>query len=153
MSEASRKLMANAKRDGQGRRSDVPKGDRLSPDEQAALNKIRREARSLGSDLTSGGKGGLPPSLVLKVMRRDKYCCKVCGELGDMEENGGIGVHHKYQHIQAPEEREKGERANREGRRNDPSQMTTICARCHDDVHEEDRQEHPGEPDADEVDR
>lgn len=134
----------------QKRKSDRPKGDRLSPAEANALKKIKREGAAAGSFLTSGGKGGLPPSLVLHVMRRDKFTCKVCGELGS-KENGGIGVHHKFQHITAPRERLKGILANREGRRNDPEQMTTICAKDHDKVHQRDRKEYGGQ-DADEED-
>lgn len=134
----------------QKRRGDQPpKGDKLRPEETRALRKIKQEAKRAGSFLTSGGKGGLPPSLVLHVMRRDNFTCKVCGELGS-KENGGIGVHHKFQHITAPKERLKGILANKQGRRNDPEQMTTICAKDHDKVHQRDRRDNGGK-DADEM--
>lgn len=151
MSELSKKLMANARPDKKGRRTDTAKDDELTPQEQRAFAKIQSESKEAGSELASGGKGGLPPSLVLGVFRRDKWRCKVCGHLGNMKLNGGLSVHHKYQHIQDVTERRKGMAANREGRRNDPSQMTSICAKDHDKVHERDRAENPGEPDADEA--
>jgi hypothetical protein len=133
----------------QGRRSDLAKRDKLPPMEREALRKIRREARAAGSFLTSGGKGGLPPSLVLGAFRKAKWRCKACGELGS-KENQGLGIHHKFQHITAPEERDKGVRAIEEGRRNDPSQIAVVCGRCHDKIHQRDRAENGGE-DADDV--
>jgi hypothetical protein len=36
---------------------------------------IQREAKEHGATLSNGGKGGLDPSLALKVFRRDKYRC------------------------------------------------------------------------------
>lgn len=149
MGDIAKKLMQKSKPDKNGRRSDLPKDDDLPPDEQRALQKIRSEAARAGSFLTSGGKGGLRPSLVLGVMRRDEWRCKKCGELGNEIENGGLSVHHANQHIQNPKVRAKGIRANEEGRRNDPGQLHSVCAKCHDDIHEEDRDENPGEPDAD----
>lgn len=152
MSQISQKLLARraqqvANKEDHGRRQDEPKDDHLAPDEAAALKKIQSEARAAGSFLASGGKGGLDPSLVLGIMRRDKWRCKACGELGS-HENGGLSVHHKYQHLADPPEKKKGLLANQQGRRNDPSQIAAICARCHDKVHEKDRAQHPGEPDA-----
>lgn len=131
------------------RKSDRAQRDQLTPQERKALATIQQEAKERGCFLTSGGKGGLPPQLVLDVFRRDKWRCKVCSEKGT-KENGGLGVHHKYQHITDPKARAKGVRAIEEGRRNDASQLNAICARCHDNVHERDRDEHGGE-DADEV--
>jgi 5-methylcytosine-specific restriction endonuclease McrA len=145
MGEAAKRW---AKAQEEIRKSDRPQEDELRPEEQKALDTIQREAKERHSFLTSGGKGGLPPSLVLGVLRRDKYTCKTCGEKGD-QDNGGIGIHHKYQHLADSKERKKGMLANKQGRRNDPSQMVTICKRCHDNVHEEDRAENPGEKDAD----
>jgi hypothetical protein len=123
---------ANAER--QSRKSDRPQDDGLKPGERKALWKLRQEAKDLGSQLTSGGKGGLPPSLVLGVMRRDKYRCKTCGELGDVEENGGIGIHHKGGIVASKWLSSKGHS-------NDPNNLVTICGRCHDKEHEEAREE------------
>lgn len=121
----------------------------MAPLERKALWKMRIEARKAGTLLKEYGRGGLPASLVYGVMRRDGFHCKVCGELGS-KENGGLSIHHKAQHIRDPKVQKKGVLANEEGRRNDPSQMIAICDRCHDNVHEEDRDENPGKPDADE---
>lgn len=152
MGEISKKLMASKAKLDKGRRTDLPKDDKLQPDEANALKKLQAEAKRQGNLLSSGGKGGLPPSLVWHVFRRDMedgvFRCKVCGEMGT-EDNGGLGVHHKYQHITEPKARAKGMLANDEGRRNDPSQMIVICATCHDKVHERDRAQNGGK-DADE---
>jgi len=127
MSENTAKLM-------QGRKPDRAQDDGLKPQERQALWKMRDEAEQAGSQLTSGGKGGLPPSLVLGVMRRDKYRCKVCGELGNMEENGGIGVHHK-----GGVENPTSKWLAKKDHANDPNNLVTICKNCHDHIHEDDR--------------
>ena len=118
---------------GEQRKSDRAQRDRLSPNERAALRTIRIEAKKNGSFLTSGGKGGLPPSLVLGVLRRDKFRCKVCGELGT-KENGGLGVHHKGG---IPESKWLAKK----GHSNDPNNIVAICNNCHDNVHEKAREE------------
>lgn len=150
MGELARKLVASRQKPKAEEHHDKHDEPKLAPDEENALKKIKSEAAAVGSYLTSDGKGGLPPSLVLGVMRRDGFRCKVCGEYGDEELNQGIGVHHKNQHITEPKARHKGVLANREDRRNDPSQLTTICAKCHDAVHQKDRAEYGGK-DADEL--
>ena len=158
MSELAKRHLAGKAKLQNGRRTDLPRDDELPPDEANALKKLQREAERQGCLLSSGGKGGLPPSLVWHVFRRDakeapdggmRFVCKVCGEQGT-EENGGLGVHHKFQHITDPTARAKGMLANQQGRRNDPSQMIVICAKDHDKVHQRDRAEHGGK-DADEM--
>jgi hypothetical protein len=116
---------------GGGRRSDLPKRDGLKPEERKALWTMRREAKERGSLLTSGGKGGLPPSLVLGVMRRDKYRCKSCGRKGT-KENGGIGIHHKGGIVES-------KWLSAKGHSNDPNNLVTICNSCHDEEHEKAR--------------
>jgi len=53
------------------RRRDLAKQDGLPPEESKALAKMQDEAKQRGVTLASGGKGGLPPSLVLGIFRRD----------------------------------------------------------------------------------
>ncbi len=112
----------------QQRRNDLPRKDKLNGEERNALEKLRRGARQEGSFLSSGGKGGLPPSLVLHCMRRDKYRCKTCGELGN-QDNGGIGVHHKGGIVES-------KWLSKQGHSNTPANIVSICASCHDKEHQ-----------------
>lgn len=122
----------------EGRRSDLPKRDGMSPSQRKALWTLRKEARQAGSLLSTGGKGGLDSTLVLGVMRRDKYKCKACGEPGT-KENGGLGVHHKNDHLEEPKKKAKERWLEQHGQRNKENAIVAICARCHDRVHEKDR--------------
>ena len=108
----------------------------MSEEERAALYYIQTEASVARSALRSNGRGGLPPSLVLHVLRRDEYRCKACGRTGD-EQNGGLTVHHKggAKNLVSDEFRERAERLGR----NHPSQLTAICHQCHNRVHDLDR--------------
>lgn len=99
-----------------------------SPEERRALMTLRAEARKKGTHLASGGKGGLPSSLVLNVMRRDDYKCKLCGKRED------IGIHHKGGI-------EESEWLKKKGHDNDPNNLVTICDECHDRIHEKARDE------------
>lgn len=99
-----------------------------SPEERQALMTLRSEARKKGTSLASGGKGGLPSSLVLNVMRRDDYKCKLCGGRED------IGIHHKGG-IQESEWLKKKDHDN------DPNNLVTICTRDHNRIHEKARAE------------
>jgi 5-methylcytosine-specific restriction endonuclease McrA len=111
-----------------GRRADLARGDALPPLERRALVTLRKEARAQESTLTTGGKGGLPPSLVLGRMRRDDYKCKSCGRKGGAD-NGGVGVHHKGGIVDSAW-------LSKKGHRNDFDNLVTICADCHDREHE-----------------
>lgn len=104
-----------------------------SPDEQRALKKLQREADEAGATLATDGEGGLLPSLCLGCYRRDKFRCKKCGG----KEN--LSLHHKHFHMEDPRHRAKAALVQKQGRRNDPDQIATICAACHDKIHEEDR--------------
>ncbi len=115
------------------RKSDRAQKDRLPPQERAALRRIRIEARKAGSYLTSGGKGGGSPSFVLGIFRRDRFKCKVCGEVGT-KENGGLGIHHKGGIVSSDRMSDLGHRWVRDN-------LVTICARCHDNIHNEARAE------------
>lgn len=115
------------------RRSDLPRKDKLNAEERRSLETIRKLAKREGSFLTSGGKGGLPPSLVLGVLRRDKFRCKTCGEVGT-QENGGLGVHHKGGIASS-------KWLSKKGHSNDPNNIVSICMHCHDKEHQKARRE------------
>jgi hypothetical protein len=108
----------------------------LNDNEKRALEKMRAEAKEAGATLASDGEGGLSPSLVLGVMRRDGFKCKKCGT------NKNIGVHHK-----GGLENPKSKWLKKKGHDNDPNNLVTICEKtkdgpgCHDDIHVEDRKE------------
>ena len=62
---------AKSKQDQQPR-DDKP---RWNAQERLALKKMRREAKAAGATLENNGEGGLAPSLVLGIMRRDHFRC------------------------------------------------------------------------------
>jgi len=109
-----------------------------STQEDSALRKLQTEAKAAGATLASDGKGGLPFSLVLHVMRRDEYRCHRCGGQKD------LSLHHKA-HLDNPQSKWLKKKAQVENK-NDPALLATICAPCHDAIHEEDRAE--GGPEA-----
>jgi ribosomal protein S27AE len=98
----------------------------LNPAEQAALDRVQAEARDAGATLLTGGKGGLPPSLVLGVMRRDRYRCKRCGG------SEGLSMHHKGGILSSAWLAKKGHSM-------DLNNLATICGKCHDAMHAEAR--------------
>lgn len=100
----------------------------LSAPERRALHLLRREAKAAGASLENRGRGGLSPSLVLHVMRRDGYACKLC----EGREHA-LTLHHKGGVV------EKRWVALR-GPRNEPSSLLTVCGPCHDRVHAEYRE-------------
>ena len=104
----------------------------LSREERRALHRLRMEAKAKGVPLSSAGRGGLSPSLVLHVFRRDDYTCKVCGQAG--RESGGIQLHHKGG-VENPASRWLA----KQGKSNDPNNIVTICKACHDRLHDDDR--------------
>lgn len=104
----------------------------LSREERRALHKLRMEAKAKGVPLTSAGRGGLSPSLVLFVFRRDDYTCKVCGKTGAA--TGGIQLHHK-----GGLENPASAWLRKKDHSNDPNNIVTICKGCHDNVHDDDR--------------
>lgn len=99
-----------------------------TPEEQRALDKIKSEASQHGATLHSGGKGGLPPSVVLGVFRRDKWKCQYCGSSKDLD------VHHiggaKNLVVKA---------FRKMGHSESPKNLVTICRAEHDIVHDLDR--------------
>jgi 5-methylcytosine-specific restriction endonuclease McrA len=109
------------------RRRDLPQRDVLPPGEEKALKKLQQEAKQRGATLATGGKGGLPASLVLGVMRRDKYHCKVCGT------NKDLSLHHVGGIVSSP-------RVSRMGHSNQMNNIITVCPSCHDRMHQEARE-------------
>lgn len=112
----------------QGRRKPKPQEKPLHPDESRALGTLQREAKDQGAELANGGKGGLPPSLVLGVFRRDKYHCKKCG----LKKN--LGVHHKGGIVES-------KWLSKKGHHNDPNNVVVMCGKCHDDIHQQAKKE------------
>lgn len=99
--------------------------------EAKALDRIQAEAIERGATLHSGGKGGLPSSVVLGVLRRDEYRCHKCGGQQDLT------IHHKADILASDYLR----RLHKTAGRTDPKNLTTLCQKCHDSVHEEARAE------------
>lgn len=99
-----------------------------SAEERRALLKLRQEAARAGAVLRRRGRGGLPASLVLAVMRRDGYRCKVHGDAGEGE-CGGLEVHHKGGVVASAWLHGKGHR-------NVMNNLVTVCGRAHDEVHD-----------------
>lgn len=102
----------------------------LSPQESKDLGTLRSEAKKAGSFLATGGKGGLSPTLVLQVMRRDKFTCKACGKKGTPD--NGITVHHRGGIIASQSLSDKGHESK-------PNNVVTLCEHCHDNMHEKAR--------------
>ena len=127
MGEAIKKFQKHAKK------LQKDKGKPLSAEERRALHLIRKEAREKGTKLKSGGKGGLPPSFVLTVMRRDDFKCKVHGDRGEGE-HGGIEVHHKGGIVESKWLSKKGHKL-------EVNNVVTICAKGHDEIHNKARKE------------
>lgn len=118
------------------KRTDDGGGPLWNAQERAALRKMRREAKAGGATLHNDGRGGLPPSRVLGVMRRDEWRCKKCGG------NQRLSLHHKSEHMADPKARARSRLLRREGRVDAASNLATICQSCHDAIHQEDRKEH-----------
>lgn len=118
MSAALKKFQQHAKR------LERDKEKPLSREERKALHNLRKEAKEHGATLESNGKGGLNPSLVLTVMRRDDYTCKRC------DKNQHLTVHHKGGIVESKWLSQKGHK-------NEPQNIVTLCADCHDQIHEQ----------------
>lgn len=98
----------------------------LPPEERAALARVKAEAAQAGAQLHSGGEGGLPPSLVLGVFRRDGWRCKRCSGADD------LSIHHKGGVFASKWLRSKGHAPVM-------NNLVTICGGCHDAIHDEAR--------------
>jgi len=105
----------------------------LSAEEKLELKRLQKEAKQAGAILKSDGKGGLPPSLVHTVMRRDKYRCKIHGDHGEGD-YGGLEVHHKGGVVES-------EWLSRKGHKNVPNNLVTLCNKAHNDIHNKARED------------
>jgi hypothetical protein len=99
----------------------------LSAEERLALRRLRSEAQNNGARLRTAGRGGLSPSLVLSVMRRDDYTCKVHGDHGEGD-FGGLELHHKGGVVES-------EWLSKRGHKNVPNNLVTVCRKAHDEIH------------------
>ncbi len=130
MSEALRKVMQHDKaKQHKKQREERP----LSREDKKALRNIQLEARQAGAVLKSAGKGGLPPSFVLGVFRRDKFTCKVHGDKGEGDK-GGLEVHHKGGIVES-------EWLSKKGHKLEPNNVVTLCNKAHDEIHNKARAE------------
>ena len=121
------------------RQNDRAKEDDLKPGELRALHTLQREAEEKGTTLQNDGKGGLPPSLVLGVLRRDDYACACTAEHGlhDDREKCGTRDQITLHHLGGIA---KTKWLSRQGHSNDPKNILTTCAECHDKMHEQARE-------------
>lgn len=102
--------------------------DSLSPHERKAVGIIQADAAKVGSLLASDGIGGLAPSFVLGILRRDHFRCTVCGQKGN-DDNGGIELHHLGGIVDCARNAIAGHKVTQ-------ANVVTICAHCHDAAHE-----------------
>ena len=98
--------------------------------ERKALERLQAEAIEAGATLHSEGRGGMPSSVVLGVLRRDHYQCKRCGGKSDLT------MHHKADILASDYLR----RLKKVSGRTDPQNLVTICQSCHDAIHTEARE-------------
>lgn len=126
MSKALAKLTRLARRD---------EADRLPSDELRAFKRAKAEATDKGATLKIRASGGLKPSLILGLLRRDEFQCKRCGG------NADLSVHHKG-NLENP----TSVWLKQKGKSNDFNNLVTICGDCHDAIHDLDRE---GDVDAD----
>ena len=99
--------------------------------EAKALERLQAEAIEHDATLHSGGRGGMPASVVLGVMRRDGYRCHKCGGRDD------LSLHHKADILASDYLRKLHKTASK----NDPKSVVVICDKCHDQIHENARKE------------
>lgn len=125
MSKLLAKLVRTEKRKHQ------PERKLLSKEERLALHKLRHEAHKKGAVLKDYGRGGLSPSLVLTVFRRDEFKCKKHGDRGEGE-HGGLTVHHIGGVVES-------EWLSKKGHKNQPSNLVVVCEKGHDEIHEKAR--------------
>ena len=103
---------------------------------------IQREAKANGATLEKEGKGGVDPRIALAVFRRDHW---ECSNENCPTPKKDITLDHISGH--AKEIEKDPEAKNRKdlkhgislGHINDPAALHTLCAACHDEVHNRER--------------
>lgn len=111
--------------------------------EKNALKKIRREAKAAGATLENNGEGHLRPSLVLGIMRRDKFRC---ANEDCPTPNKNITIDHISGHAKEiaadPKARRRKDlkRGIAAGHVSKMEALHTICAACHTRVHDRERE-------------
>lgn len=130
MPNLAKQIVQDRKRKQRKNRHGKPE---LSREERHALHSLRQDAAKKGMKLASAGRGGLPPSLVYKVMKRDGFRCKIHGDLGEGD-FGGITVHHVGGILESDWLAKKGHK-------NIPSDLVTVCSKGHDAIHQKARAE------------
>lgn len=110
-----------------------PKAPHLGKDEQIARQRIISEAKAKGATLhDQEQRGGIRPSLALGVFRRDGFRCARCHGADD------LGLHHRG-HLDNPPTKWLAEM----GKKDTLQNLATTCEKCHDSVHDEDREATP----------
>jgi len=105
----------------------TPERQPLGPEERRSLVMLRKEARETKSVLKAGRFGRLNPSLILSVLRRDKYRCSVHGDNGSGT-YGGLTLH-------ASGAISEDSWLAIAGRHMTIDNLVTLCVQAHDDLH------------------
>jgi hypothetical protein len=130
---------AKAKQKPDQHHGDKPK---LSPQEQLALKKIRREAKAAGATLKSDGEGGLAPSLALGVFRKYKWRCsnENCPTpKKDLDLDHISGHPQEIAADKGARNRKDLKRGIKLGHVNKIEALHVLCAVCHSKCHDRER--------------
>ena len=126
------------------KRQPPPEGKpKLSPQEQAALLKLRREAKAAGATLKSNGDGGLAPSLAHGVFRRGKWRCsnESCPTpKKDLDLDHISGHPDEIAADKHARKRKDLKRGIALGHVNKIDALHVLCAHCHDEAHQRERE-------------
>lgn len=129
----SRAAVSNwAKGRGRGGRGDA-----------AVVRQIQREAREHGATLAHGGRGGIDPRLALKTFRRGKWRC---ANPKCPSPKRKLDLDHQSGHpkeIREDPEASKDPKSMAAARDPDPKDnkfLRVICEKCHDRVHDRERE-------------
>lgn len=115
------------------KRQEKPERKPLSAEERLALHRLRHEAKKAGAKLKDYGRGGLSPSLVLTVFRRDQFKCQKHGDRGEGK-NGGLTVHHIGGVVES-------DWLSKKGHKNEKQNLAIVCDRGHDEIHNDARKD------------